>query len=118
MLRYGHILQLLVMALLGLGLVMVHSAGSRIGMGQDVMSYIHWRQLLYAGLALTAMALASHLDIRSICMTRRGLFNPLLWMMLVMFGCIAATFIPGLARTVNGSSRWLFIGAGSVGISF
>ncbi|MFG0248105.1 MAG: FtsW/RodA/SpoVE family cell cycle protein [Phycisphaeraceae bacterium JB051] len=118
MLRYGHILQLLVMALLGLGLVMVHSAGSRIGMGQDVMTYIHWRQLLYAGMALVAMAFASRLDIRSICMTRRGLLNPLLWMIIIMFGMIGATFIPGLARTVNGSSRWLFLGVGNVGVSF
>ena len=118
MLRFGHILQLLVMALLGLGLIMVHSAGSRIGMGDDVMQYIQWRQWLYAGLALLAMFTASRLDIRSICLTRRGLLHPLFWALLIMFGCMAATFIPGIARTVNGSSRWLFLGAGSVGISF
>lgn len=118
MLRYGHILQLLVMALLGLGLIMVHSAGSRIGMGEDVTQYIQWRQWAYAGLALLAMFFAARLDIRSICMTRRGLLNPLLWMLLIMFGCMGATFIPGIARSVNGSARWLYLGVGHVGVSF
>jgi cell division protein FtsW len=118
MLRFGQILQLLVMSLLGLGLIMVHSAGSHIGMGQDMLQYIQWRQWAYAGLALGAMFFASHLDIRSICMTRRGLLNPLLWLILIMFGTMAATFIPGIARSVNGSARWLYIGVGSIGISF
>ena len=118
MLRYGQILQLLVMALLGVGLIMIHSAGSHIGMGNDVLQYIQVRQWVYAGLALLAMFVASRLDIRSICMTRRGLWNPLFCALLVMFGCIAATFIPSVARNVNGSSRWLFFGVGNIGVSF
>jgi len=116
--RSGHILQLLVVAMLGFGVVMILSASMTIGGGGIEPSAL-WRTrpVLYAMIAITAMLVASRLDVRSIC-APGSWTNPLIWMTLISLGLVAATFIPGVGRNVNGASRWLFLGPRSLGLSF
>lgn len=118
MLRAGQIIQLTVIALLGVGLVMVHSAGMTVGSGQRSMtSVLMSRNMIYAGIALLAMFVASHINVRQL-FTSRGLTNPLIWMVVAALGMTALTLVPGMGKSVNGASRWLHLGPASWGLSF
>jgi len=111
-------MQLAVVALLGLGLVMVHSAGMTIGGTSP--SPVHWligRPTLYAIAAIAAMMVASRLDVRYILRGRR-LANPIVYVVIVSLALVALALVPGVGRTVNGASRWLYLGPRAWGLSF
>lgn len=118
MLRAGQTLQLLVMAILGLAVVLVHSAGMHLQSAP-----ISWTAVLfgrhgaYAVLAILAMVFASRIDIRQVQRVR-GRANPLPWLVVISLGLVLLTFVPGVARSVNGASRWLYLGPASWGLSF
>ncbi len=128
MLRSSHILQICVVALLAVAVVMVHSAGMVVGgaaggdelTGEDasaVMRMLTGRTMLYAVIAVGVMLLASRLNIRQ-AMQSRGWTNPLLIILAGSLVMMGLTFVPGLGRSVNGASRWLYIGPQSWGLSF
>lgn len=111
-------MQLLVIALLGLGVVMVHSAGMSVG-GSPFSAgrLLSSRNVIYAALAVAALVFASRLDVRAI-FRGRGIANPLLYMLTSSIVLVGLTFVPGIGKTVNGSSRWLYLGPPDAGLSF
>ncbi len=112
MLRSAHILQLCVLALLGIGVLMVRSAGMRVGVeggGSGIAGILGSRTTIYALLAAAACLAMSRLDLRGVYATR-GWRNPLPWAMAVAVGLCALTLVPGVGRSVNGASRWLQVG--------
>ncbi len=119
MLRAGQIMMLTAVALLGLGVVMTQSAGMTIGgdANHDAVALLTGRQALYAVLALGAMWLASRLDVREI-FRRAGWRGPVFWLVLASLVAVGLTQVPGLSRTVNGATRWLYLGPRSWGLSF
>jgi len=117
-------------ALLGVGLVMVYSASLDVTTaGFDATTYDaqlsvagllgSWvnKNLIYAVLAVGAMLLGSRVDLYAI-FRARGWFNPVWGAILVSFGLCAMTLVPGFGKSVNGASRWLYIGPPGMGISF
>ena len=113
MLRPGQVIQLCVMALLGIGLVMIQSAGMWIE-GADpasgsILSLAWGRHTIYALIAVAVMLAAAWVDVRQL-LRCHGLANPLWWLLMLALGLTALTFVPALAKTVNGASRWLRIG--------
>ncbi len=148
MLRPAHVIQICATALLALGVVMVHSAGASVH-GADsaateagpitaATSVLNPRTLIYAGLALGVMIVASRINVRELFSIRpihvgpdatrwerlahsfrgRGWFNPLWMIVLLSLVLTALTLVPGMGRNVNGASRWLYLGPRSLGISF
>lgn len=135
MVRSAHILMACVVALLGFGVLMTHSAGMRIGGVADPMLWgegpepvAGWgirtalgslvgRNVLYAALAAGAMFFASRVNVRQMFVFR-GLRNPLFLITLLSLGLSAATLVPGWGKSVNGASRWLQIGPSGMGFSF
>ena len=120
MVRSAHILIACAAALLGLGVIMVHSAGSMVG-GPDgavvdttfgpagPWSMFATKTSLYAGIAIVVMLIASRLNVRQL-FTARGLSSPLL---IALFGALVLqglTMIPGFGHEVNGAYRWLKVG--------
>lgn len=91
------------MALLGLALVMVHSAGMTIGQPSDGTSILLSRHLAYAITAVGVMLFVSRLDVRSV-FTARGWGNPLPWMIAVAIGL--TVYVQLFGRTINGARRW------------
>jgi len=132
-LRAGHLLMLVALALLMVGVVMVHSAGMVMGRGtgldaagggdalwQSMLGVLLGRDAIFAYLAVGAMMLASRLGLGRArgLFGRRGIGQPLILAVLISFGLMAMTMMPGMGRSVNGATRWLYLGPRSWGLSF
>jgi len=121
--RASHMLMTAAVALLGLGVVMVHSAGSQVvgaqpmGPWQQAISIFMSRHTAYAALAVTIMLIASRLDVRSL-FRGRGIRNPLWLALFISLGCLALTFVPAVGKSVNGASRWLQIDTSVLKLTF
>jgi cell division protein FtsW len=134
MLRAGQMLQLAVIALLGLAVVMVHSAGMSISDattgapgsasgggflgGFDPWAIVTSRPAIYALASVLAMLLASRLDLRRITSARHWSVNPVLWLTAAALLLVGLTFVPQLAVTINGARRWLRLGPAGSGLTF
>jgi len=119
MLRHGQILQLTAIAMLGLGVVMIHSAGMSVGGNSftDLRMLLTSRHVWYAGIAICIMLMAARLDVRGI-FGHRGWTNPLWYLVAGSLIAVALTQVPGVGKTVNGATRWLYLGPRSFGLSF
>lgn len=102
--RYDGALILVVVALLGIGLVMVASASASIASRAygDPLAYF-WRQAVHVAVGAVAVVLAARLPIRF--WERAG---PA--MMVAAILLLGLVLIPGVGREVNGSTRWLGFG--------
>ena len=98
-------LLLAVVSLAGLGLVMVASASTSIAERQtgDAFYYL-WRQLIYLGIALALAAAAFAVPMAYWKKAGPGL-------MLLNVLLLLMVFIPGIGHEVNGSMRWVRLGA-------
>ena len=103
---YRHDVSLIfvVVALLGIGLIMVASASTSIAARAygDPLAYF-WRQLMHVAVAVVALVLAARVPIRF--WERAG---PTV--MLVGVVLLALVLVPGIGREVNGSTRWIGLG--------
>ena len=123
MLRSAQILQLCVVALLGIGLVMTQSAGLSVRDGVagpetwPGLNVLISRNAVYAALAILALLIASRINVRQL-FEKRGWSNPLWLIVLVALGLSALTLVPGMGKSVNGASRWLHLGPSGWGVSF
>ncbi|WP_317623083.1 putative lipid II flippase FtsW [Thiohalomonas denitrificans] len=90
--------------LLALGLVMIGSASVAIADRQTGEPFYYlWRQFAYAGLGLTLA-----LGVLRVPLSVWEKIGPALLVGGLVL--LAVLFIPGLGRTVNGSTRWLMVG--------
>ncbi len=97
--------------LLGIGLVMIASASVGIAERQTGdASYYLTRQLLYVGMGITIAWVAWRIPLS--VWERLG---PML--IIASLVLLVALFIPGLGRTVNGSTRWLLLGPFNLQVS-
>ena len=126
MLRASHILELAVIALLGLAVIMVNSAGAGVGSAGETgdvgltagtLGVLQSRAAVYAVLAIGVMLLASRINVRQLFAVR-GWTNPLSVIVLGALVLSALTLVPGMGRSVNGASRWLYLGPRAWGLSF
>lgn len=106
--RFDLLLLVAVLALVGVGLVMVYSASAVTAQDKlhDALHYLK-RQGVAAVFGLGAMLLAMKLGYRRLARWA--------WPLLVLAGlCLLALFIPGLGVSVGGARRWLRV----PGVSF
>ncbi len=105
----AYALLLAVMALTAIGIVMVYSASS-------VRSYFNnadpaaqgLEQIVWAGIGLTGLLVASRIDFRHL----RYLAIPTF---VITLGLLVAVLVPGIGSEINGSRRWIVIpGFGSL----
>lgn len=100
------ILLIAVMLLLAIGVVMVYSSSSVVALTTyNDPTYFMRRQIVWAGLGLIAMAAAMRFD-HTLLADKRVVAV----LLLLSFALLAATFFPGIGRTVNGARRWINAG--------
>ncbi|MFG0256830.1 MAG: FtsW/RodA/SpoVE family cell cycle protein [Phycisphaerales bacterium JB043] len=114
--RAGEIVGLVVLALLCIGVVMVSSAGMRVGHsdGLTLESIVLSRPAMYGALAMACMLLATLPSaqrlvrwlLETMASGRRGLLAG------VGLACVLCLlpYVPGLGREANGAQRWVSIG--------
>jgi len=126
MVRASHMLMLAVMALLGLAVIMVNSAGARVGAAEGLgdagliagtAGVLTSRAVVYAVIAVGVMVFASRINVRQLFAVR-GWTNPLAFIVFLSLVLSALTLVPGMGKSVNGASRWLYLGPKSLGLSF
>ena len=102
--RYDSQLIIAVLALMGIGLVMVASSSISIAtraLGDPL--YYFWRQSVYVALGLVMMLVATRIPLQVWRKSSPVLLGVGALMLLLVF-------VPGLGREVNGSMRWLSLG--------
>ncbi len=102
--RYDAQLMIAVLALVGLGLVMVASASISIAARElgDPLHYF-WRQSVYAAIGLGLMLAATRIPLE---VWHRS--SPVLLGIGALL--LVLVFVPGIGREVNGSMRWVSLG--------
>lgn len=95
-----------ILALLGIGLVMVLSASSPSALAEQADSYYYFKKQLQFGiLGLIAMFAISKIDYRFYQKYYK-------WVWILSF--IALVLVKVVGRTINGSQRWIYIGSFSI----
>lgn len=103
--QFDHILLFVVVALMGVGLVMVYSASSITSLAQMSDSlYYFKRQLLWVIVGLGAMLLTSGIPYNKL----EKIAVPLLGIAIVL---LIIVLIPGVARDIGGAKRWIRFGS-------
>lgn len=98
------VLIMLVLSLLGIGLVMVASASISIADSRtSTPFYYFYRQLIAAGIGL--IAVMAIFRIRLVYWEKSGMI-----LLALSFAMVVLVLIPGIGKTVNGSTRWIPIG--------
>jgi cell division protein FtsW len=102
-------LLLAVMALTAIGIVMVYSASSVRSYFSDADPAAQgMEQIVWAGIGLTGLLVASRIDFRHL----RYLAIPTF---IITLGLLVAVLVPGIGSEINGSRRWIVIpGFGSL----
>ena len=104
--QYDKILLAAVMVLLAGGVVMVYSSSSVVALTTyNDPTYFMRRQTIWAALGFIMMMVTMRVDHEMLA--NKQVVAALL---LVTFALLAATFIPGIGRTVNGARRWIKAG--------
>lgn len=113
MMRPRHAIILATLSLLGLGVLMVHSAGLRVG--SDAPLTVD--RLLFGPImgkavgAIVLLTICAHLPVARLG-DRRWLRSPLPWAAAISTVLLVVVLVPGIGTERNGAMRWLEIGPG------
>ncbi len=118
MITPGKLVWWVVIALLGLGVVMVNSAGVSVASDEPltVASLMTGRPMIYAALAVLAMLLTSRWRLDRL--NARGPANPVVILVGLAIVLLLLVLVPGVGIEINGSRRWLFIPPRSLNLTF
>lgn len=113
----GKGLMLTTLALLALGVVMVHSALASVREGGVWYTRADIRHTIFAAVAVAVMATLWRVDYHVL---DRGRWVPVLptVMLIVAVICGALVFVPGVGKSVGAQARWVRIGPAKYGIGF
>lgn len=108
MIRSTDAIILCALALLCLGVVMVHSAGMGVGNPDPVTfgSIVFSQTTVYAVVAMACLFIASRVPIESFLTRSRG-GAALAWVLPAIVIVCLLVYVPGIGRGVNGAKRWV-----------
>lgn len=111
MLRAGHGLLLIVIALLMFGVIMVSSAGLRVNPEHSLTlsEILLGRPVILAATAVAAMFIGMLVPLDQLYRAK-GLTSPIPWIVLGAVVLLLLVHVPGIGREVNGAKRWITLG--------
>ena len=111
MLRPGHGLILIAIALLMFGVVMVNSAGLSINPERSitVSDVLLGRPMRLAMLAVAMLLIGTTVPVERLYHAR-GLASPMVWIVIGSIALLLLVHVPGVGREVNGAKRWIELG--------
>jgi cell division protein FtsW len=119
--RLADTIAMVTLFLMGVGAVMVFSAGANVGNELDWRRFYDLpglRQIIFFPLAVMILFVAAVPDYRLWSFRSRWYKWPTLWLFLLALGLLAAVLVPTLGTEVNQARRWLRIPLGPLSISF
>ncbi len=105
------------LALLALGVVMVHSAVASVKEPGPWYARADIRHTLFAGLAVLTMLVLWRVDYRCLDAGRHVPLLPAALLAVAVI-CGVLVFVPGIGRSVGGHARWLRVGPAQYAIGF
>ena len=106
-----NLLLVVVSLLLTIGLLMMTSASVEIASSQHGDPFFHCkRQLVFAAIGMLVMLLSVHIAMNFWCRLAP-------WLLLIALALLALVLMPGVGKTVNGSMRWIDLGAFDLQVS-
>jgi cell division protein FtsW len=111
-LRNHDILTLVVVALLGIGVIMVQSASQSVtGSFNFAMTDLGQKQLMFAGIGLFMFTVFRSINYRRLLPGRQSiLLAPPIWLIVIAAVVCVLVLIPGVGFEKNGARRWLKLG--------
>jgi cell division protein FtsW len=112
---------MVVIFLMGLGAVMVFSAGANLNYDFDLRRFYSFpslRQIVFFPLAVIVLFVCSLVDYHWLQLREKWWRSPVLWLLVVAIGLLVVVLVPQVGTTVNDARRWLRLRAGPVSISF
>lgn len=111
-LRLRDILAVCVLALLGLGVIMVQSASSSVMADPKFQwSPLGLKHLMFVGISIPTFFIVGRINYAWLGAPRSSaLRSPVLWVYMVTVGICALVLVPHVGSRVNGAQRWLKLG--------
>jgi cell division protein FtsW len=119
--RLADYIAMVIIFLMGIGAVMVFSAGANLGYEFDLRRFYEFpalRQIMFFPMAVVVLLAASAIDYRWLRMRDRWWKSAPVWGALVSILLLAIVLIPQLGTEINQARRWLRLTIGPVSISF
>jgi cell division protein FtsW len=119
--RLPDYIAMVIIFLMGLGAVMVFSAGANLNYEFDLRRFYDFpglRQIVFFPLAVIALFVSSLIDYHWLQLRERWWKSPVVWILAVAFVLLVVVLLPQVGTTVNDARRWLRLKAGPVSISF
>ena len=114
---HGRTLTLVTLAMLALGVVMVHSAVASVMAPGKWYARVDIRHTLFAGVAAVVLLVAWRPDYRRLAGLGRLAALPAVALAVALVCCVLV-FVPGLGRSVGGYHRWIRLGPQQWSVGF
>lgn len=119
--RLADYIAVVIVFLMGVGAVMVFSAGANLSYELDLSRFYDFpglRQIMFFPIAVVVLLVASCIDYRWFRIRQTWWKSPLTWLLLIAVALLGIVLVPQLGTEVNQARRWLRITIGPASVSF
>lgn len=119
--RLADYIAVVIVFLMGVGAVMVFSAGASLSYELDLSRFYDFpglRQIMFFPIAVVVLLSASCIDYHWLRLRRAWWKSPVVWLLAIAVVLLALVLVPQLGTEVNQARRWLRISIGPASVSF
>jgi len=119
--RLADYIAVVIVFLMGVGAVMVFSAGANLSYELDLSRFYDFpglRQIMFFPIAVLVLLVASCINYRWLRIRQVWWKSPAIWLLLVSITLLSLVLMPQLGTEVNQARRWLRLTIGPASVSF
>jgi len=119
--RLADYITVVIVFLMGVGAVMVFSAGANLSYELDLSRFYDFpglRQIMFFPMAVVVLLIASCIDYRWFRIHESWWKSPVVWLLAIAVALLGLVLVPQLGTEVNQARRWLRLTVGPASISF